>query len=114
MAMNREQKRALQRQGQIDADGAPVANKDRRQPARQLNEERTSPAQFIREVRSELKKTSWPTREETIRLALICLVAIVVLTAVIFAMDLAFSSAMDWLFKVQPSESAAALAALPI
>jgi len=114
MAMNREQKRALQRQGQIDADGAPVANKDRRQPARQLNEERTSPRQFVREVRSELKKTSWPTREETLRLALICFVAIVVLTAMIFGMDLFFGTIMDWLFKVHSSDTAAALAALPI
>ena len=27
-----------------------------------------NPAQFIKEVRAELKKVTWPTREETIKL----------------------------------------------
>ena len=86
MAMNREQKRAMQRAGQVDAEGSPMA-RDRRQPAKTVRkEERTSPTQFFKEVRSELRKVAWPTREELIRYSIIVLVAIVALT--IFVLSL--------------------------
>jgi preprotein translocase subunit SecE len=99
MAMNREQKRAMQRRGLADADGAPIATRERRPPAPKPKEERTPPRQFISEVLAELRKTSWPTRSETVRLALIVLVAIVVLTAFIFGVDLLFSETLGRLFK---------------
>ncbi len=90
MAMNREQKRAMQRAGQVDAEGAPLA-RDRRQPAKTArNEERTSPTQFSKEVRSELRKVAWPTREELTRYSIIVFVAIVALTM--------FVTALDWVF----------------
>ena len=95
MAMNREQKRQLRRQGEIDADGAPV--RTRRAPTRQT-EERTSPGQFVREVRSELRKVVWPTRAETINYSIIVLVAIVLLTALIAGLDWAFSELILKLF----------------
>lgn len=90
MAMNREQKRAMQRAGQVDDEGTPVA-RDRRQPAQTARkEERTSPGQFLKEVRSELRKVAWPTREELTRYSIIVLVAIVALTL--------FVTALDWVF----------------
>ena len=90
MAMNREQKRAMQRAGQVDAEGSPVA-RDRRQPAQTARkEERTSPGQFFKEVRSELRKVAWPTREELTRYSIIVLVTIVVLTL--------FVTVLDWVF----------------
>ena len=90
MAMNREQKRAMQRAGQVDAEGTPVA-RDRKQPAKTVRkEERTSPGQFFKEVRSELRKVAWPTREELVRYSIIVLVAIVALTI--------FVTALDWVF----------------
>ncbi|HMS46408.1 MAG: preprotein translocase subunit SecE [Candidatus Microthrix subdominans] len=90
MAMNREQKRAMQRAGQVDAEGSPMA-RDRRQPAKTVRkEERTSPTQFFKEVRSELRKVAWPTREELIRYSIIVLVAIVALTI--------FVTVLDWIF----------------
>jgi preprotein translocase subunit SecE len=39
---------------------------------------RTSPAQFVREVRQELSKVTWPTRKE-----------LIVTTATVFAMAIA-------------------------
>src|SRR5690606_9297579 len=75
MAMNREQKRAAQRQGLAGPDGAPITTRERPRPQQRLKEERVSPRQFISEVTSELKKTSWPTRQETIRLAIIVFIA---------------------------------------
>jgi len=111
MAMNREQKRSAQRQGLAGPDGTPVSNKDRRQPAQRLKEERTKPADFVREVVSELRKTSWPTRKETVRLAAIVFVAIVILTAFIFAIDLGFGEGFTRLFTTTKSTSSASLIA---
>ncbi len=110
MAMNREQKRAAQRQGLAGADGTPVATRDRKAPQQRLKEDRTSPKQFVAEVVSELRKTSWPTRSETIRLALIVFAAIVVLTTFIFFIDLGFGEFFDRLFKTTtPTKSAGLL-----
>ena len=98
MAMNREQKRMMQRQGQVDADGAPVAQ--RRQPPRTTKpakEERTSPLQFFREVRSELRKVAWPTRSEVVNYSIITLITIVVLTALVALMDWGFGEGILWL-----------------
>jgi preprotein translocase subunit SecE len=112
MAMNREQKRAAQRQGLAGADGAPVATRDRSRPAQRLKEERTSPKQFMSEVMAELRKTSWPTRQETIRLAIIVFIAIIVLTAFIFGIDLLFGDLLGRLFDTTSDTTAAA--ALPL
>ena len=115
MSMNREQKRAAQRQGLAGPDGAPVATRDRRQPAQRLKEERTRPRQFVSEVVSELRKTSWPTRKETVRLAAIVFVAIIVLTTFIFLIDLAFGEMFSRLFTTnKPTQSAALVAFFPM
>jgi preprotein translocase subunit SecE len=106
--MNREQKRAMQRAGQLGADGAPVSTRERR-PAQQVSkEDRTKPAQFIREVRSELKKVSWPTRAETIRYSIIVAIAIVVLGLFIFVVDLGFGQLTEFLFPTAKTTSASA------
>ena len=75
MAMNRETKRMLQRQGQLGADGAPDAPQRRQpRPRRARQEKRTGPRQFVREVRAELRKVAWPTRAEVINYSIIVLV----------------------------------------
>ena len=56
MAMNREQKRMMQRQGQLGPDGEPVAKQRKRAaPQPKAKEKRTTPMQFVREVRTELR-----------------------------------------------------------
>ena len=91
MAMNREQKRAMQQAGQLNPDGSQAtATRDRRAPAQKLKSERSRPAEFIREVRAELRKVSWPTRQEVIRYSVIVLVALVVFAVLVFVLDLVF------------------------
>ena len=102
MAMNREQKRAAQRAGQVDADGSPITVRDRRAPAKSLQTERTKPADFVREVRAELKKVAWPTREEVIRYSIIVLVALVAFTLAVFGVDYVF----EWFFRFVTNPSA--------
>jgi preprotein translocase subunit SecE len=97
MAMNREQKRMMQRQGQVGADGAPVAQP--RQPQRApkpQKEERTGPVQFMREVRGELRKVAWPTRSEVVHYTIIVLITIAVMTAFVGVLDYLFGEGVFW------------------
>src|SRR5262245_25479512 len=102
MAMNRQQKRMLQKQGQVEADGAPAA---RKRPAPQApkpekaREKRTGPVQFLREVRGELRKVAWPSRSETVNYSIIVLITVVVLTTYIGILDVFFGEAIFRLFE---------------
>ena len=96
MSMNRQQKRMLQKQGEIDADGSPVRA---RKEAPAAPRERTSPTQFLREVRAELRKVAWPTRDETINYSIVVLVTIVVMGALIYGADWLFSTFILELFE---------------
>jgi preprotein translocase subunit SecE len=100
MAMNRQQKRMLQRQGQLGADGEPAARR-RTAPAppRPTKEARTTPAQFVREVRGELRKVAWPTRTEVINYSIIVLVAVVLLTTYVALLDYGFGEVLLRLFE---------------
>ena len=98
MAMNRETKRMLQRQGQLGADGAPARAKPQPRPAPRPVKERTSPRQYLREVRGELRKVAWPTKEEVTRYSVIVLITVVVLGAFIFVLDYAFAKSVFFLF----------------
>ncbi len=92
MSMNREQKRAAQRAGQLNEDGSQAAPKrDRKAPAQSIKSERTRPTEFLREVRSELKKVTWPTRPEVVRLSIIVLIALVVFMTAVFLLDAVFA-----------------------
>ena len=97
MAMNREQKRALKKQGEVNDDGDFVPRR-REAPATRRPEDRTSPAQFLKEVRAELRKVAWPSREETLNYSVIVLITITVLTALIFALDWVFAEFVLSLF----------------
>ncbi|MEA2497920.1 MAG: preprotein translocase subunit SecE [Actinomycetota bacterium] len=63
--------------------------------------ERTKPRQFVREVVAELKKVAWPTRQEVVAYSIVVLVSVVVIGAVIFAMDYVFTRAVLALYGVQ-------------
>lgn len=96
MSMNREQKRAAQRAGQVNADGS-QATRDRKPPTKQLKRERTKPAEFVREVRAELKKVNWPTRDEVRRYSIIVAIALVIFTLFVFALDWVFERAFRFI-----------------
>jgi len=99
MAMNRQQKRMLQKQGQLGADGEPQARRRAAPTAPRPKDERTRPLQFIREVRGELRKVAWPTRPEVINYSIIVLVAVVILTAYVAALDYGFGDVLLKLFS---------------
>ena len=86
------------KQGEIDQDGAPVARK-RQQSQSQSPRERSSPAQFMREVRAELRKVSWPTRSEVINYSIVVLVVVTLVTTFIGLLDFGFGEAILKLFE---------------
>jgi preprotein translocase subunit SecE len=49
--------------------------------------ERTPPGQFLKEVRSELRKVAWPNRKEVTSYTIVVLVTTLVLVAIVWAMD---------------------------
>jgi preprotein translocase subunit SecE len=94
-------KRMMQRQGQTGPDGAP-APAQKRQPQQRATstaKQRTAPAQFLREVRSELRKVAWPTRAEVLNYSTVVLVTLILLIGLILCLDYAFSKSVLFLFK---------------
>ncbi len=105
--MNREQKRAAQKAGDVNADGSPISVRERRAPAAQrLTSERTKPKQFFREVRSELKKVNWPTRDVVIRYSIIVLVSLVIFTLFVFGVDFVFERFFHFIIAPATDEGA--------
>ena len=92
--LNREQKRALKRQGAIDERGAPT-----RAPRQSANNNRVGPAQYLREVRDEMRKVAWPTRPEVVRYSIIVTATVVIYTAYIGGLDYALRYAADWFYS---------------
>jgi preprotein translocase subunit SecE len=89
----------MQRQGQLAPDGTPARRAPQPRPAPRPAKERTGPAEYFRQVRGELRKVAWPTRGEVINYSIIVLVALLVLMALIFALDYLFGKAVFFLFE---------------
>ena len=96
--MNRQTKRLMARQQAAEqrrSAGAPA----RRQPGVPVERRRrTPPRQFLKEVRQELKKVNWPTRQELFAYFVVVLVSVIVLTSLVFGMDFVFSKAVLQVF----------------
>ena len=96
----------MQRQGQMTEDGQPARPEPQtagaggpRRPAPGAPNRRTGVRQFMHEVNVELRKVAWPTRAETTNYATVVFIALAVLMALIFGLDLAFSNFANYLFK---------------
>jgi preprotein translocase subunit SecE len=95
--LSREQRRHLRRMGAINEAGAPVRT-PRTPPTQRPKEERTTPRQFLREVKGELRKVAWPTREEVRNYSIIVLIAVVLLTTLVAVLDYVFGTGALWLY----------------
>jgi preprotein translocase subunit SecE len=96
--MNRETKRLLKKQGSLTADGSPVA-RERSASAPATVKERTPPLEFLRQVRAELRKVVWPTRPEIINFTSVTVVMLLIVTVVVFFLDLLASKGVYGLFS---------------
>lgn len=95
--MNRQTKRLMQKEeARKKTTGRPAV----KAPGAPTKKERATPRQFLKEVIAELKKVNWPTRQETTAYSIVVLVSVVVIAALIFAMDFVFTQAVLALFGV--------------
>jgi preprotein translocase subunit SecE len=96
--MNRQAKRLMQRQKATGQDRV-EAMRQRRAVITE-RKRRTPPREFLKQVRGELKRVNWPTRKEMVAYTVVVLVAVVVLTSMVFGLDLSFSKAILRIFGV--------------
>jgi preprotein translocase subunit SecE len=60
---------------------------------------KTSPGEFIRQVRVETSRVHWPTRKETIATAIMVIIMTLILAVFFFGIDAFFTSAVTYLLK---------------
>jgi preprotein translocase subunit SecE len=110
--VNRETKRMMQRQGQMEADGSPAARRapkgaqgaGNRGAARTPGKgpsgrKRTTPVQFTREIRDEMRQVAWPSRTELINYTSVVLTTLVIMISLIFVLNLGFGKLITLLFQ---------------
>lgn len=61
---------------------------------------KTSPAEFVNQVRAETSKVTWPTREETIRTAIFVFILVVILSLFFLGVDTVFGGIVNWLLSL--------------
>jgi preprotein translocase subunit SecE len=92
--LNREQKRALKRQGALNDQGQLT----RGPVQRTAKKERVGVRQYLREVRDEMRKVAWPKWPEVRRFSIIVLATVVLYTAYVFGLDSLFGVLTGWLY----------------
>ena len=85
--MNREMRR-------LQAKEEERAKKRRKAAPQQRKRERVGFRQFLREVRQELKKVAWPTRQETTTFTIVVLIVTTAVTAYTFVLDFALKNSI--------------------
>ena len=60
---------------------------------------KTSPGEFIRQVRAETAKVVWPTRRETVTTAIMVLIMTSMLAIFFFGVDSFFSAIVQFLLR---------------
>ncbi len=96
--MNREMRRRAKKQGLADDEGSPVATR-REAGTPPPGEKRTTPAGFMREVRGELRRVNWPTRNEVVSYSIVVLITVTILTSFIGGLDYGFAESILSLFE---------------
>lgn len=59
----------------------------------------TKPLEFLKEVRLEMKRVSWPSRQEAIRLTTIVIAISLVVAVFIGVLDFIFTKIMEMLLR---------------
>ena len=88
----------MRRMAQKQGSDKPARAPERRTAQAATGTERTSPAEFLSEVRGELRRVAWPTRSEVINSTIIVLIAVVFMTSLIFGADYLWAKAVLFLY----------------
>jgi len=65
-------------------------------PNRPAKRDRTSPVEFVSEVRDELRKVVWPTRQEAIRMTWVVIVVVLILSLLLGGFDFLIQKLTQW------------------
>src|SRR3954449_13343783 len=82
--MNRQTKRMMAKQGTDKPKSPASEGGKRRAPSAAPKREKVGPKEYLGEVKGELRKVAWPTKKEVINSTIIVLIAVIVMTALIF------------------------------
>ncbi len=97
--MNRETKRMMQRQGQVEADGSPSTRRAGTQQQRKPARQRATPVQVGREIREELRQVAWPSQSEMVNYVAVVLTVLITMIFLIFILNYAFGKGILFLFN---------------
>jgi preprotein translocase subunit SecE len=61
---------------------------------------KTTPGEFIRQVRAEAGKVVWPTRQETVRTAIFVAIMMTILAIFFLGVDQLFGAVVRWLLTL--------------
>jgi preprotein translocase subunit SecE len=73
--------------------------------ARPAKSERTSPVTFYRQVVAELRKVVWPSQQQLVTYFIVVMVFVLVMIAIVSALDLAFGKAVFAVFGGDTSKT---------
>ena len=57
--------------------------------------------QYFNDVRSELRKVVWPSREAAINLTIIVIIVVIVMTVILGGVDFVFNQILNWLLELE-------------
>jgi preprotein translocase subunit SecE len=105
--VNRETKRMTERQvakeADVDAQGFPeigdAGSAPRATRTAQVGSRRTSPVQFAREIRDELRQVAWPSRAEMVNYSMVVFFTLVLMVGLIFLLNFAFGKGVFFMFQ---------------
>ena len=60
---------------------------------------KTNPAQFVRQVRQELKRITWATRKDTLFATITVLIMVIIASAFFFLVDLLLSNIVEFILS---------------
>ncbi len=61
---------------------------------------KTSPGEFLRQVRAEASKIHWPSRQETVTTAIFVAIMMTILAVFFLGIDSLFGSLVRWLLNL--------------
>ena len=98
MAMNRQTKRMMAKQGADKPKSRTADGERRRPPSAAPTREKIGPREYLSEVKGELRKVAWPTKKEVVNSTIIVLIAVVVMGSLIFLFDYGSAKFVLFLF----------------
>ena len=60
---------------------------------------KTTPAQFVRQVRQELKRITWATKKDTLFASITVIIMVVIASAFFFLVDLLLSNIVEFILS---------------